>query len=382
MRFRDRNRARVCGPEIIFEELEQRIVLDASMDSTAVNSHAGGLDPVHGLLSGLAREMAPGHENAHHGGTADWNLEYSSDPSVKMAPVLDRHDLALADVELGTPVPAIQLYAVPTVRDDSPVSNGLLVADLSGAVRITGDPTKSLFMTVAANPRPLTSDGIASLFFKDTTAVDVSIGGSGTLWTLDGRVDSINAVLATMQATVNSCFNGFAQIDITLTDVDHATSAATSPLVDKTLYIPVDRMPHEPAASVPSPQTIPSNTWFSLPVSVLDKDTNEVGVVLWVEHGVLSVPSDICSTEGLVSPPVTYFGTEGPDGRPLEQGPRVGVRGPISNLQSVLSQVQYRSFPGYRGDDQLTVTVKDESYLPKPNICQGSIWAVTPINVI
>ncbi len=109
-----------------------------------------------------------------------------------------------------------------------------------------------------------------------------------------------------MQATINTCFNGFAQIDVTLTDSDHATNTTTAPLVDQTLYIPVDRMPHEPAASVPNPQLIPSNTWFSLPVSVLDQDSNEVGVVLRVDHGVVTVPTDSCNVEGLVAPPVTY----------------------------------------------------------------------------
>ncbi len=261
MRFRDHHRARVCGPEIIFEELEQRIVLDASVDSTALGNHAGGPDLFHGLLSGLDQAMSPGHEDASHSGEGNWDLDYSSEPSAKMVQVLDHHDLALVDVELGTPLPGIQLYAVPTVRD------GSLVADLSGAVRITGDPTQTMFMTIAADPRPLTSNGIGSLSFTDTTSADVTVSGSGTLWTLEGKVDSINAVLATMQATINTCFNGAAQIDITLTDSDHSTDTTDAPLVDRTLYVPVDRMPHEPLPTVPSPQLIPSNTWFALPVS-------------------------------------------------------------------------------------------------------------------
>jgi hypothetical protein len=376
MRFRDHNRARECGPEIIFEELEQRIVLDASVDSTALGTHAASPDLFHELLSGLDQAVSPSHEEARHSGGGDWNLGYSSDPAVQMAQVLDHHDLAPLDVELGTPVPGIQLYAVPTVRD------GSLVADLSGAVRITGDPTKTMFMTIAANPRSLTNDGIASLSFTDTTAVDVTLSGSGTLWTLEGAVDSINAILATMQATVNTCFSGFGQIDITLTDADHAADTTTAPLVDKTLYVPIDRSPFEPAPSVPNPQLIPSNTWFSLPVSVIDKDSNEVGIILDVRHGTVIVPTDSCNVEGLIAPPITYFGTEGPDGRPLEQGPRVGVRGPIPNLQCALSQVQYRSFPGYHGDDQLTVTATDEAFLPKAAICKGDIIAVTPITVI
>ncbi len=109
MRFRDHHRARVCGPEIIFEELEQRIVLDASMDSSALGNHAGGPDLLHGLLSGLDQAVSPSHENSRHAGEGDWNLDYSSDPTATMAQVLDHHDLALVDVELGTPVPGIQL---------------------------------------------------------------------------------------------------------------------------------------------------------------------------------------------------------------------------------------------------------------------------------
>jgi hypothetical protein len=358
MRFRVHPRAKVCGPDIMFEELEQRIVLDASVDSIAVGSHAGGPDLLHGLLPGLDQEGPAVHANAPQAG--DWRLEYSSDPASQMVQVLDHDDLALIDVELGTPVPGIQLYAVPPVQDDD---SG---ADLSGAIRVTGDPTQTLTMTLTPNPRPLNSAGINSL---STSSIS-------------GKVDEVNATLATLYATIYDCFNGFAEIDISLYDEDHATSSDDSPMVVKTLYIPVDRTPHEPAASVPNPQFIPSNTWFALPVSVADKDSNELGVVVTVNHGVVNIPSASADVEGLVDPAITYYGTEGPNGRPLEQAMRVGVRGPIPNLQAALSGLQYRSFPGYYGGDQMTVTVADEGFLPKPDICRGAIVSITPITVI
>jgi hypothetical protein len=342
----------------MFEELEQRIVLDASVDSIAVGSHAGGPDLFHGL------QAEPGHvgpavnASAHHGG--DWTLEYSSEPGSKMAQVIDHHDLALIDVELGSPLPGITLYAVQPVTDAS------IAADLSGAIRVTGDPTLELTMTLTPNPRPVNSYGIDTL---STT-------------TITGHADDINATLATLYATINSCFNGFAEIDISLSDPDHSTNSDDSPLAVTTLYIPVDQTPHTPSVMVPGPQNnIPSDVAVPIPISLADKDSNELSVFIKANHGIVTVPSAGADVEGLVHPPVLYYETLGADGRALDHGVRVNVKGPISNLNGALAGATYQSFPGYQGQDQVTVTVSDERFPRQGSVCSIPAIGVIPITV-
>ncbi len=97
------NRVRECRPATMFEELEERIVLDASIDSTVHDNPLGGSDIAHG-----------------------WNLEYSSDPSVSLDHLLDTSDLHAYPGDLGTPTPSITLGVV------TPVGSGSTV-HLSGA---------------------------------------------------------------------------------------------------------------------------------------------------------------------------------------------------------------------------------------------------------
>lgn len=371
MRFRVHRRAKVCGPELMFEELEQRIVLDASVDSIAVGSHAGGPDLLHGLLAEPGQEGPAVHANAHDGGA--WALEYSSDPDAKMTHIVDHHDLALVDVELGSPVPGINLYAVQPVTDANPkvvdpltgtVQTGV---DLSGAIRITGDPTQTLTLTLVPDPRLVNSDGIISL--SETT--------------LSGHVDDINAQLATLYGTVYPCFNGFAEIDVQLYDEDHATSSDASPLAVSTLYIPVAQTPQTPAAMVPGPQILDTTlqSEINIPVTLADRDSNGLGVIVSVNHGTVTIPYEDANVANYVQPPVLYIGTLDQDNRPLDYGPRVGVKGPVSNLNGALANLTYQSFPGYHGQDQMTVVVTDERFYPNTTHCTDESTAVVPITV-
>ena len=58
MGFLSRHRTRIYYPETIFEELEQRIVLDASVDSTLQDHPIGGSD-THGITPELLAKLCP-----------------------------------------------------------------------------------------------------------------------------------------------------------------------------------------------------------------------------------------------------------------------------------------------------------------------------------
>jgi hypothetical protein len=366
MRLFHRNRAKVCGPEMLFEELEERIVMDASVDP------ATGVDDVFGHVTAhqvITSDHAdtPANAVAAPRGSGDWNLEYSSDPSVAMEHVLNDHILTDVNGELGVPAPSITVNIVP------PVTGIQTVVDLSGTVRINGDPTKEMHMVVTYNPRPDTSAGIASLSFKETTVLGVTIDepGTGVLsssWHIDGKVDSLNALLSTMQATLVSGFNGMAEIDVSLTDEDHLVTTNDAPLVDRTVYVPVSRAPFTPQITMPNPEVIPTGVVTPIPIPgdpnvlfVQDTDSHELGVVVRVDHGRLFVPQQ---PPGTMIPSITYFGTESATGTPLQNGPLVGIRGQLPDLQAALAGLQYQSFPNYRGPDTLTVFATDAGFRP------------------
>ncbi len=129
MGFLFAHREVVCAADHMFEELEERIVLDASVDASVHHDASGGAE-------------------AHQ----DWNLGYSSDPSATMDHVLNAGDLDGYHGDLGTPFPSVLLGVVPP-------SNGASAIDLSGAFRVSGDPTKVLTVDITADPRAFTSSG-------------------------------------------------------------------------------------------------------------------------------------------------------------------------------------------------------------------------------
>ena len=118
-----------------------------------------------------------------------------------------------------------------------------------------------------------------------------------------------------------------------------------------------------------------------IPIALADKDSNELSVFIKAYHGVVTVPSAGADVEGFVHPPVLYYGTEGADGRALDHGARVIVRGPIANLNGALSNATYQSFPGYHGQDQVTVTVSDERFPRQGGVCSIPSIGVIPITV-
>jgi hypothetical protein len=275
------NRVVVRSGEHLFEELEERIVLDASVDATIHDNPHSGSDVVH-----------------------QWNLDYSSDPSVSIDHLLDTGHLAAYPGDLGTPYPSITLGVVPPTNGDS-------VVDLSGAVRIVGATTITvagsevpplMHCVVTYNPRPWTSSGIQSLSFSQSTALDVTVtepSGTGILsrsWQFDAPYDSLNAILATMQAHMTAGFTGNAEIDVTVTDPNHSLDTDSAPLVARTLYIPAtagtDATTAGPVITYPDSITATGGSTaigaFLNDVQIDDIKAHVVDVGISVYHGTIS----------------------------------------------------------------------------------------------
>ncbi|MBI5571831.1 MAG: DUF4347 domain-containing protein [Desulfomonile tiedjei] len=337
--------------------------------------------------------LASAHKTGQH---HDWNLEYSSNPRVSQVDLFNASDLAGVTVELGTPLPAVTIIPVP------PVTGGATVADLQGAVRINGDPTLEMHLVITANPRPLTSNGISSLSFSETTLFGITTftpptNTSGTqIWHMDGDYQSLNAVLATMQANLSSGFAGNAEIEITLTDPDHATDANVTPLVVQTLFVPVNAAAAGgggaassiatgfPVVTLPGAQTTAGDTPILFTganaVQVTDADSHVIDVALRVHHGILAITPD---------PSVHILK------RPAEHtAPDVGVfpidataswmymTGPIPALNTTLSTLQYTRLAGWVGADRLDITADDRGFDPwKHNDVNQSVAGSIAITV-
>ncbi len=212
----------VCRAERLFEELEERIVLDASVDAT---------------LSGGPDHMADA--------AAHWNLEYSSDPSAHMDHVLDTADLVAypGDLSLSPPPGFDSAHMGPII----PTTAGG-VADLSGAVRILGSVTTDMTVMIDYNPLQASENSIKSLTFTTNADSGVSITGptagsatSGSTWQITGPVDGVNAILATMQANMDSSASlpGHFMVSVTDTEYGDPTTRADSAFVVQNFYIPV-----------------------------------------------------------------------------------------------------------------------------------------------
>ncbi len=137
MKFAIRNRVRECKPIPLFEELEERIVLDASVDSD-ISGHA--LDASHASQA--------------------WNLEYSSDPSVSITPVLNTSELAGYKATLDTVTWVDPFGGTEThiVTDAAPQT-----VNLGGRFVVGPDPTPADGVEVIINgPNLVPPDGWSS----------------------------------------------------------------------------------------------------------------------------------------------------------------------------------------------------------------------------
>jgi hypothetical protein len=354
----------------LFEELEQRIVLDASVDSSI-------------------------HDSLHSSSDSpnNWNLAYSSDPSISLDHVLDTADLAAYHGDLASPYPSITLGVVPP-------TNGASVVDLSGVVRINGSPTvDSMFCAITYNPRPGTSNGVNSLSFSETTAQDITITppeeGDDVLsrtWLFEGRYDSINAILSTMQAQMSSSFSGNAEIDITLTDSDHENDATAAPLVTRTLYISVSSSADDTTAdeapigpSVSGPDSIDVNqgqgaagVFGDISVSDLRARVVDVGIAVYqgTIGGTAAIPGvqviqDVPANSLAVPPGATAGNAWVPSW--------LYVRGSVNAINTYLDNLTYQALAtGGEGDttadDLLTISVDDRGTNGNPP------WSGNPID--
>jgi hypothetical protein len=343
MTFFHRDRARVYSRQILFEELEERIVMDASVDPNIGAADFFGqvsVDPI----------VAPPQASAN------WTLDYSSNASTSMIELMDYPTLAAADVQLGNPPPGIILGALPTI------SSSATAVDLSSVIRINGDPSEDMTITLVPNPRPLTSAGISSLVINGAVASTIE----------PAPPDSINAQLATLQANLVSGFSGMAEIDIRVSDPEYGTAGGTA-LAARTLLIPINASPIV-TLQVPSGVITPIS---GLSVADPGSTVHELGILLKADHGTLTVPQQ---SPSLLIPSITFFGTEGPNSAPLETAQLVGIRGQLPELQNALNAIEYRSLPGYTGSDTITQVVTDSSFRP---VNQANVSTTTiSINVV
>ncbi len=182
----------------------------------------------------------------HHAAdmVAHWNLEYSSDTSAHMDHVLDAAalggypgDLALA------PPPGFNTAQMGPIIPTAPGG----VADLSGACRIVGTSSTDMTVIVDYNPLKLSESAITGVTFTTNanSGVTITAPGSGTTdsstWKIEGPVDGVNAILATMQASISSTATAPGHFMVSVTDADYADAATrtNSAFVVQNFYIPV-----------------------------------------------------------------------------------------------------------------------------------------------
>ena len=190
MTFRMRNRVRECKPLPLFEELEQRIVLDASVDSGLTHSSFG------------------------------WDLEYASDPSASMSPLIDSGDLAEYE---GTLSPVTWLagfgpgdvptnwYTVPggagSVGDDNVdiwwQIGGDFLVDPTSDDTVDSDPIVTITSPYTGGWVNLQVDNIAGATITGNGTVD---NPSRSL-SIQGSVGTINSVLSTLRGQFPEGYN-------------------------------------------------------------------------------------------------------------------------------------------------------------------------------
>ncbi len=359
------NRVAVSGGEHLFEELEERIVLDATVDPTIHDNPHSGSDHLH-----------------------NWNLDYSSDPSISMDHILDSGDLAAYPGDLGTPSPSITVGIVPP-------TNGSPVVDLSGAVRVNGSTTAiSMHCVVTYNPRAMTSSGIQSLGFSEDTSFGVTITpptGTDVLsrsWVIDAPYDSLNAILSTMQAHVKPGFTGNAEIDVTLTDPDHATDTSKAPLVTRTVYIPVTQGPAQsidgPVVTAPTSITAAGGigaVGVFGGVDVTDIKAQVVDVGLAVYHGTIGGTTGIQGVQVIQNAPASSTATPpGSTAGDYWVPSWLFVRGNLTAINTYLGNLSYTHLDSYGtagdsvADDVLEIMVDDRGTNANP------FWRGNPVS--
>jgi hypothetical protein len=357
------HRATVCRPERLFEELEERIVLDASVDASLSD--------------------AP-----HHGAdvAAHWNLEYSSDPSAHMNHVLDTADLGAYPGDLAlAPPPSFNAAQMGPIIPAVPGG----VADLSGAVRILGTTATDMVVVVDYNPLQASENAIKSLTFTTNanSGVTITQPGSGitaSTWQIEGPVDGVNAVLATMQANISSTATAAGHFMVSVTDADYAdaTTRANSAFVIQNFYIPVTTSGGGTTTTTNNPAipTQPSEIDLTLVdtaggtplfqganlVTIADTATPMVDVGIRVAYGVLAGPAAPTGVQIIQSPPASGLAT--PPGAPGGTDWTAGwmyIRGNVDYVNEYLQDLTYRRFSTHGTladgviDDYITISVDD-----------------------
>lgn len=190
MTFRMRNRVRECKPLPMFEELEQRIVLDASVDSDVSHASYG------------------------------WDLEYASNPASSVAPVIEAGDLAAYQ---GTLSPVE--WAVGHRPSDAGI-NTIIVPGGSGSL---GDENVTIWWQIGGDfyldptTDPTTDSNpivtITSPYTGGWVNLQVDVAGGATVTgngtadspsrslSIQGSVGAINSTLASLRGQFPEGYN-------------------------------------------------------------------------------------------------------------------------------------------------------------------------------
>jgi hypothetical protein len=230
MTFRMRNRVRECKPLPLFEELEQRIVLDASVDS------------------GFAQ---PGY---------GWDLEYASNPSTSLAPVIDAGELANYKATLTNLTWGIDPSSYGTNTIVLPGGAGSVGQDgveiwwgLGGLAQIDGDTTTdSDPVCIVSSPY---GGGWSNLQVDEISGLTVT--GNGTTddpsrtISLSGPQGAINAALNSLRGQFPEGYN----------TGNYWNGAAWVPN-NTTLYISAYDT-EQPSTTVPNPTNNPVSGTFT-----------------------------------------------------------------------------------------------------------------------
>ncbi len=196
---------------------------------------------------------------------------------------------------------------------------------------------------------------------------------------MTARTDSVNAVLSTLQATITSGFSGMAEIDVNLTDVDHTTDSST-PLVSRTLYIPVTATGGSSGGPVvTAPVSLDYSvsgltpTPFNGLISVDDDSAHVIDMGVRVFHGQLTnTAPGALPVQLLQGPQPTTMTPPGAPAGTMWTASSIMVRGSITGLNSYLDQLGYTRLDTWGtvadtvADDYVQITLDDRATSGNP----------------
>jgi hypothetical protein len=333
MSFFFRNRVKQCSRVILFEELEERIVMDASVD-----------------------DIAHSHPLSSDGLNSNWNLDYGSDSSATMNSLLDLGYLIDYEGNLGisswTTFVATATYPFNTTT-----------ASFSGMFQVT-DATAGSPCTAVIN---LPAGGWTSFTATAVGGATINGGGgtvAGTTLSIVGTQADVNATLNTMFGTIPTGFTGNMTAIFTTFDND---PVPPNPSDTKSFVATIGAGPSDvnwdvrPDFRLPNSEPLPGGSG-----SATADGTRVVTVPLGGYFSVLSVDSTPVSKPNLVlsSPPgggwyqfhATQMGDAAIRGNDTTS---LTIQGTPNDIQATLETLYGTFRVGYNGSTRINCNYYD-----------------------